>query len=196
LNFLGANPTKATPLAYSKWLTEETVKRSGLGYTVLRSSVIIGEDDRFLSPLIRCLRHALMLPLPGLGRIRLQPVWVGDVVRCLLQCLEDPHAAGRTYAIGGPEIFTFRDLMRRLLRLLGAPRLLLPSPLWLFRSVFRRDHSHSLTMMAELSASGRDSITDPAAVANSFQFQPRPFDDVLASMLSKAERNSTELKRA
>lgn len=181
LSVLGANPTKATPLAYSKWLAEEMVKRSGLGFTVLRSSVIVGADDRFLSLLIRRLRHALPLPLPGFGRVKLQPVWVGDVVRCLISCIEDPHAAGRTYAVGGPEILSYRELLRRLSQHCGQRRLILPFPPRLFRALIRQYHSHAFTTVAELSLSGRDSITDPTAIEKNFRFEPRRFEEVIPS---------------
>ncbi|HLC42096.1 MAG TPA: NAD-dependent epimerase/dehydratase family protein [Methylomirabilota bacterium] len=179
LSVLGANPTKATPLAYSKWLAEETVKRSGLGFTVLRSSVIVGAEDRFLSLLVRRLRRALPLLLPGFGRIKLQPVWVGDVVRCLIACVEDPHAAGRTYAVGGPEILSYRELLRRLAQRCGGRRLIVPAPPRLFQALIRRYRSHAFTMVAELSLSGRDSVTEPAAIEKNFRFEARRFEEVL-----------------
>ena len=180
LSALGANPTKSTPLAYSKWLAEETIKRSGLDFTVLRSSVIVGAGDRLLDPLIRHLRRRPVLPLPGFGRIRIQPVWVGDVVRCLMACLERRDSVGRTYAIGGPEILTYRDLVRRLAKKLGTPRLFLPFPLWGYRRVMNRHHSHSFTIIWECSASGRDSVTPHDAVHQAFHFLPRPLDEVAA----------------
>jgi NADH dehydrogenase len=182
LSALGANPTKSTPLAYSKWLAEETIKRSGLDFTVLRSSVIVGAGDRLLDPLIRHLRRRPVLPLPGLGRIRIQPVWVGDVVRCLIACLDRRDSSGRAYAIGGPEVLTYRDLVQRLSKTLGTPRLFLPLPLFCYRRVMSRHHSHSFTMIMECSASGRDSVTPPDAVHQAFHFLPRPLEEVVPAL--------------
>src|SRR5207248_7745932 len=57
-----------------------------------------------------------VLPLIGGGDTRFQPVYVGDVADAAVKCLEDPATAGRTYELGGPKIYTFRELLELLLR--------------------------------------------------------------------------------
>ena len=52
-----------------------------------------------------------VLPLIGGGETRFQPVYVGDVADAALKCLEDPAMAGHTYELGGPKVYTFRDLL-------------------------------------------------------------------------------------
>ena len=73
------------------------------------------------------------LPLIGGGRMKFQPVYVGDVAAAILRCVEDPHTAGKTYELGGPGVFSFADLLRRMLREIGRRRLLLPLPFGIAR---------------------------------------------------------------
>src|SRR5437764_509040 len=56
------------------------------------------------------------LPLIGGGESRFQPVYVDDVADAVIKCLEDPATAGRTYELGGPKTYTFRDLLDLLLQ--------------------------------------------------------------------------------
>ena len=68
------------------------------------------------------------LPLIGGGQTRFQPVYVGDVADAVLKCLEDPATAGRTYELGGPKIYTFRELIELLLGEIRRKRLLVDLP--------------------------------------------------------------------
>ena len=70
------------------------------------------------------------LPLIGGGGMKFQPVYVGDVAEAILRCVENPNTAGKTYELGGPGIFSFAELMRRLLREIGRRRLLLAVAVW------------------------------------------------------------------
>ena len=51
------------------------------------------------------------LPLIGGGKTRFQPVYVGDVAEAVLRLIEIAATAGRTYELGGPRIYSFRELM-------------------------------------------------------------------------------------
>jgi NADH dehydrogenase len=67
-----------------------------------------------------------VLPIIGGGRTRFQPIHIADAVRTLPALLERPETAGATFALVGPETFTFRELLERLLAVLGRRRLSLP----------------------------------------------------------------------
>ena len=69
-----------------------------------------------------------MLPVVGGGRTRFQPLHVEDAVATLHALLERPATAGATFALVGPETFTFRELLERMLAALGRRRLILPVP--------------------------------------------------------------------
>ena len=59
-----------------------------------------------------------VLPLIGGGRTRLQPVYVQDVVEAIARILTDPESAGRTYELAGPDVYTLRDLVSIVVRLI------------------------------------------------------------------------------
>jgi hypothetical protein len=68
------------------------------------------------------------LPLIGGGATRFQPVYVGDVAKAVARALKDPAAAGRTYELGGPTIYTFREILELVMRETGRRRALAPLP--------------------------------------------------------------------
>jgi uncharacterized protein YbjT (DUF2867 family) len=91
---------------------EEKVRQArDLDWTILRPSVVFGEDDRFLNLFAQLHR---MLPVLALAKAeaRFQPVWVGDVAQAVVNVLDAQATFGRTYALAGPEVFTLRQLVR------------------------------------------------------------------------------------
>ena len=73
-------------------------------------------------------RFSPALPLIGGGKTRFQPVYVGDVADAVLAGLDEPKHRGRTFELGGPEVMSFKALMRLMLRLIGKRRALVPLP--------------------------------------------------------------------
>ena len=69
-----------------------------------------------------------VLPLIGGGETRFQPVYVGDVGKALARAVAAPEAAGKTYELGGPAVFSFRQLMELMLAEIGKRRFLAPVP--------------------------------------------------------------------
>lgn len=96
--------------------------------TVLRPSVLFGPGDAFFTSLAAIARAMPVIPLFGGGDTRLQPVYVGDVAQAVAAAVERPAAAGRTFDLGGPDIYSYRDLLVLTLRQIGRRRLLLPVP--------------------------------------------------------------------
>lgn len=88
-----------------------TAQAGGLQLTVLRPSVIFGAHDRFLNLFARLQSVAPVVPLAS-ADARFQPVWVDDVARGLIRCLEDPATIGHTYELFGPDVLTLADLVR------------------------------------------------------------------------------------
>jgi NADH dehydrogenase len=95
----------------SKGHGEVVLHHAGLELTVLRPSVIFGADDRFLNLFARLQKIFPLIPLAGAHAL-FQPVWVEDVARAVVRCLEDPHAtSGQTFEACGPDVFTLRQLV-------------------------------------------------------------------------------------
>ena len=74
-----------------------------------------------------------MPPLFGTGRTRLQPVWAGDVAEAVCRILDGGRAGRKVIELGGPDIFTYREILQRLIAKSGRRRLLLPVPFALWR---------------------------------------------------------------
>ena len=73
-------------------------------------------------------RFAPALPLISGGKGRMQPVYVGDVAEAVVEVIASPQFKGRTFELGGPKAYTFKELMRFILAEIDRPRLLVPVP--------------------------------------------------------------------
>ncbi|HEX6270864.1 MAG TPA: hypothetical protein VFZ43_11550, partial [Anaerolineales bacterium] len=127
LSHLGADRASAFPIQKSKGIAEEHIRRSGVPYTIIRSSVTFGPEDRFTNNLARLLRTVPgFFPIPSDGRTLLQPLWVEDQVTCLLWALQNPEMVNQTYEIGGGEYFTLRQVLETLMHVTHTRRVLVP----------------------------------------------------------------------
>ena len=129
LSHIGADRASAFPIQKSKGIAEEHIRRSGVPYTIIRTSVVFGPEDRFTTNLTGLLRAVpFFFPIPSDGRTLLQPLWVEDLVTSLVWTLENPETINQTYEIGGGEYFTLRQVLETLMNVTHTRRLLLPLP--------------------------------------------------------------------
>ena len=136
LSHIGADRASAFPIQKSKGIAEEHIRKSGVPYTIIRSSVVFGPEDRFTNPLARLLRSAPgLFPIPSDGRTLLQPLWVEDLVTCMLWALQNPDMVNETYEIGGGEYFTLRQLLQRIMTVTNTHRMLVPLPIPMMRAL-------------------------------------------------------------
>jgi NADH dehydrogenase len=128
LSHIGADRASAFPVQKAKGIAEEHIRKSGVPYTIVRSSVVFGPEDRFTNSLAQLLRAAPgIFPIPGSnGPTLIQPLWVEDLVTCLLWALQNPEMANQTYEIGGGEYFTLRQVLEILMNITHRRRLLVP----------------------------------------------------------------------
>lgn len=184
---LGAAPDRIYPFVRSKWLGEEEVRNSGLSFTILRPSLVFGEGDHFLTPLKRLLESSPYAFIPGYEPLRCQPLWVGDLVSCLVKTVEGGAAKGETIGLAGPEQVTFEgvvDLVQRELRA-GRPKVLLPLPLAATATLLleRVMGSPPLTTgMLDLWRLG--AVTSLDAVQKAYGFAPMPLSEGVHYLLS------------
>lgn len=129
LSHIGADRASAFPIQKSKGIAEEHIRKSGVPYTIIRSSVVFGPEDHFTNNLARLLRTVPgFFPIPSDGRTLLQPLWVEDLVTCLLWALQNPDMVNQTYEIGGGEYFTLRQVLEKLMEVTHAHRLFIQLP--------------------------------------------------------------------
>lgn len=129
LSHLGADRASAFPVHKSKGIAEEHIRKSGIPHTIIRSSIVFGPEDGFTTAMADILRFSPgIFPMPGDGRILLQPLWVEDLVTCLIWALQNPDMVNQTYDIGGGEYFTLRQIMETIMSVTHTRRLLVPFP--------------------------------------------------------------------
>ena len=98
------------------------------GATLFRPSIVFGPEDDFFNRFARMTRLLPALPLIGGGRTRFQPVYVGDVADAMAAALAEPKTIGQIFELGGPQTYSFRELMEILLAQIQRKRWLVPVP--------------------------------------------------------------------
>ena len=116
MSHLGADRASAYPVLKAKAIAEENIRRSGVNHTIIRSALVYGLNDHFTSNLARLLDA---LPyfffLPEEGATLLQPIWVEDLVTCLVWSLDNELTINQTYSVGGPEYLTITHIVQSVL---------------------------------------------------------------------------------
>lgn len=127
ISHLGADRASAYPVFKAKAIAEEHIRRSGVDYTILRSAIVFGVGDSFSTGLARILHSfPFFFAIPGDGQVLLQPLWVEDLVTCLVWAREDERTRNQVYEIGGPEALTFRQIAGEIMESSGVKRTFLP----------------------------------------------------------------------
>jgi NADH dehydrogenase len=125
---IGADPGSDSPYIRARATGERLVREAFPAATILRPSVMFGPDHDFLKRLAGLARVLPALPLFGAGDVRLQPVYVDDVAAAVVKALATPAAAGKLYELGGPRVYSYKELVQLVLAQTGRRRLLLPVP--------------------------------------------------------------------
>jgi NADH dehydrogenase len=128
ISAIGADPRSSSAYARTKAAGEAAVRDAFPTVTILRPSVVFGAEDQFFNRFATMATISPVLPLVGGGHTRFQPVYVGDVADAVVKCLDDPTTAGRTYELGGPKVYTFRELIELVLGEIRRKRSLVDLP--------------------------------------------------------------------
>ncbi len=130
---IGADVESPSAYGRSKGEGEAAVRAVKPDAVILRPSIVFGAGDGFLNKFAQMATMAPALPLIGGGQTRFQPVHVGDVAAAIARATGDADAAGRTFELGGPAVWTFEAILKYILRETGRDRLLAPLPFFVAR---------------------------------------------------------------
>jgi len=124
---LDASTHHRTRFHRAKALAEQAVRESDLDWTVFAPSIVYAPGDAWLTLLER-LALLPVMPLPGMGRARYQPIWAEDAAACVLAALRAPAGERQRYELAGPDTLTHTEIVRLVLDSLDRPRPLLKVP--------------------------------------------------------------------
>lgn len=106
------NPDLDSPLPYfrGKAQVEEMIKNSGLSYAFLRPAVIFGTEGILINNIAWMMRRFPFLPVPGDGKYKLQPIFVGDLAKLAVE--SGSKQGNQTIDAVGPETFSYIEMVR------------------------------------------------------------------------------------
>jgi NADH dehydrogenase len=130
LSGLGTKPAKMGSYMQGRFLAEESVRQSGLLWSILGPSVQFGPGSAFFKGLTDLIRSAPVVPMIGSGRRQFQPIYVEDVARCLvMMARQGERYDGQRIEVGGPEVYTYARILDLLMDALGKHKLKVPGPM-------------------------------------------------------------------
>ncbi|BAM86162.1 conserved hypothetical protein [Bradyrhizobium oligotrophicum S58] len=125
---IGADAESASSYARAKAAGEAAVLAAVPEAVIMRPSVVFGPEDQFTNRFAGLARMSPFLPLIGGGETKMQPVYVGDVASAVADAVDGKAQAGATYELGGPEVLSFREILKIILDITDRDRALLPLP--------------------------------------------------------------------
>lgn len=133
LSHLGSARASGYPAFKAKGIAEEHIRNGKVPYTIIRTSLVYGPEDHFTNNLARLIRPSIgFFPVTSGGRAVVQPVWVEDLVTCMLWALQNDDTLNQVYEVGGSEFFTLQQIIEIIMDVTHRRRFLLPlSPITL-----------------------------------------------------------------
>jgi NADH dehydrogenase len=176
------------PIARSARQADEVFAASGRHGVVLHFSLVFGQpEDRTVNRIIAMIRRfpaALPAPvvLPDGGRNRLQPIFIDDMVACVIAALVRPEACGASIDVAGPRALSYRDMVEACAAAIQRCVLILPVPSGPLIATVRALERAGLRFPVtadELARTTEDKIVDIGAMRARLGVDPLPFEEGL-----------------
>jgi uncharacterized protein YbjT (DUF2867 family) len=154
--------------------------------TLVKPSIVFGPEDNFFNKFAWLARILPILLLIGGGHTKFQPVFVGDVADAITKCVTDPATRGKTYELGGPSIYSFREMIQAILHATGRKNLLFPMPFWMasINAVFLQFLPGKLLTPDQVKFLKTDNVVSPGALTlKDLDIQPESLEAILPSYL-------------
>jgi uncharacterized protein YbjT (DUF2867 family) len=132
MSALGVRADGVAAYQTSKWKGEEEARNSGIPFCILRPSLIFGPGDGFVTEMMQTMRKApLCRPVPGDGRAKYRPIFIGDVTACFARALTSDEATNQTVELGGADELSLNQVLDEIARYAGVrkPAVHIPMPL-------------------------------------------------------------------
>jgi nucleoside-diphosphate-sugar epimerase len=176
-----------TEIKKAKMASEEQIKRSGLDYTILRPSMIYGgEGDNNFSKMVSFIEKRGFFLTFGKGRNQIQPVYVRDVAKAILDVLDNPRTICKTYEISGAEALRYRDMletvrrkMKKDFKIIRLPIALSEAALCLLNRIVKKP----LLNTDQVNRMRYDKVYDHSQAAEDFAYEPITFEEGIEKLL-------------
>jgi NADH dehydrogenase len=184
---LGADKNSWSGYLKTKAEAEDLVKNSGLNFTIFRPSLIIGPWDGFTKKLVDIIKISPVLPIPGKGTSRFQPIYIKDWLKCMRKVIDNTENYHSTYEIGGPEYLTYREITEILSESMGRRKTVFTLPMGLMKlaaSLFESLPISPPVTSDQLRLLESDNICDLKSVEDNFDFKPVKYRDALNDFIT------------
>jgi NADH dehydrogenase len=184
---IGANADSPSRYGSSKGRAEQAVTAAFPDATILRPSLVFGVEDKFFNRFAEIARLAPFMPVIS-GDTRMQPVFVGDVADAVMAALASPVAARKVFELGGPRVWTFREILAYILKQTRRDKKLLDIPMGIARlqaSILQHVPGKLLTPDQLLMLS-QDNVVAPDALGlTDLGITPTPVELIVPGYLSR-----------
>tara|TARA_Y100001960_G_C14484967_1_gene733749 strand:- start:144 stop:845 length:702 start_codon:yes stop_codon:yes gene_type:complete len=138
ISALGIKENHVSKYMQSKLQGEKNIQETFKSSIILRPSVVFGPEDNFFNTFASIAQFSPILPLVGGGKTKFAPIYVGNVAEAIVKALEINNLEPKVFEIGGPENYSFKELMEILLTEIKKKRFLINVPFGLakFQSYF------------------------------------------------------------
>ncbi len=186
---LGTRPNAKSEYHKTKWAAEELVRASGIPYTILRPSLIYGAGDLFTIRLSEMIRLSPLLPVIGSGSSKIQPIFINDVVTCMLKAVTSDCCLNEIYEIGGPDQLSYEEVTIAIADTMGVKRPTLHLPLFFVKSmasVFEAVLPKAPVTTDQLIMLQEDTVCNMRDIHDAFGVEPISFREGLKKFIRPA----------
>jgi uncharacterized protein YbjT (DUF2867 family) len=187
---VGADENSPSRYARSKAAAEKLVLSAQPTAVIMRPSILFGPEDDFFNRFASLARVSPALPLIGGGKTRFQPVFVGDVAAAIAIAVGGNARAGTIYELGGPEVYTFKQIMQFVLTTVERKRLLVPIPFFVAKleAMFLQFLPRPLLTPDQVDLLRADNVVSEQAKAErrtlqGLRIEPEPLEAIAPSYL-------------
>jgi len=181
MSALGASPDSRAEYHRSTCRAEDYIRKSKLRWTIIRPSLIIGPGNEAIESILKLLKSYPVVPVISSGEYRMQPIDIDDVSQAFINSLENDVSVGKTYVMGGPNRFSYNEMVDIIADSIGkkARKVWIPSGVMkLIACPFEYVKSFPLTK-SMIDMLMEESITDSKTVFEDLKIEPIPFKDSL-----------------
>jgi uncharacterized protein YbjT (DUF2867 family) len=187
ISAIGADPASPSRYGATKGAAEQAVRAAYPQATILRPSLVFGLEDQFFNRFAEMARLLPFMPVIS-GQTKMQPVYVCDVADAIMAALTRLDAPGQTYELGGPRVWTFREILAYTLKETNRHRRLIEVPMGIANmqaSLMQHLPGKPLTPDQLLMLSRDNVVSDGALGLTDLGITPTPVELVVPAYLAR-----------